>query len=48
MSKYFFLVKWEEFSEPTWEPYSGVKNLEPLDLYGDEHPGLKIPKTSSE
>jgi hypothetical protein len=48
MSKYFFLVKWEEFSEPTWEPYSGVKNLEPLDLYGDEHPGLKIPKSSSE
>ena len=48
LSKYYFLVKWEEFTEPTWEPYSGVKNLEPLDLYGDEHPGLKIPKSSLE
>ena len=47
LSKYFFLVKWEDFAEPTWEPYSGVKNLEPLDHYSDEHPDLKIPKFSS-
>jgi hypothetical protein len=47
LSKYFFLVKWEDFAEPTWEPYSGVKNLEPLDHYSDEHPDLKIPKSSS-
>jgi hypothetical protein len=46
LSKYFFLVKWEEFEEPTWEPYSGVKNLEPLDKYSLEHPGLKIPMSN--
>jgi hypothetical protein len=43
LSKYFFLVKWVDFDEPTWEPYSGIKNLEPLDQYGRAHPELKIP-----
>jgi|GEM_PF-3825215 len=43
LSKYHFLVKWEDFDEPTWEPYSGVKNLEPLDDYSVANPGLKIP-----
>ena len=43
LSKYHFLVKWEDFDEPTWEPYSGVKNLEPLDAYSEGHPGLSIP-----
>lgn len=43
LSKYYFLVKWEDFDEPTWEPYSGVKNLEPLDQYSAKHPGLHIP-----
>jgi hypothetical protein len=47
LSKYFFLVKWEGFEEPTWEPYSGVSKLEPLDEYGDLYPQLKIPKLSS-
>jgi len=47
LSKYLFLVKWEGFEEPTWEPYSGVSKLEPLDTYGDLHPRLKIPKLSS-
>ena len=47
LSKYFFLVKWEDFEEPTWEPYSGVSRLEPLDIYGDKHPNLRIPKLSS-
>jgi transposase InsO family protein len=47
LSKYFFLVKWEDFEEPTWEPYSGICKLEPLDVYSDEHPDLKIPKSSS-
>jgi hypothetical protein len=47
LSKYFFLVKWEGFEEPTWEPYSGINKLEPLDLYSEEHPELKIPKLSS-
>jgi hypothetical protein len=47
LSKYFFLVKWEDFEEPTWEPYSGVSRLGPLDIYGDKHPNLRIPKLSS-
>ncbi len=47
LSKYFFLVKWEGFDEPTWEPYSGINKLEPLDVYSEEHPELKIPKLSS-
>jgi hypothetical protein len=44
--KYFFLVQWEDFDEPTWEPYSGVRNLEPMDTYSDQHPNLKIPVSS--
>ena len=28
-------------------PYSGINKLEPLDLYSEEHPELKIPKLSS-
>ena len=47
LSKYFFLVKWEGFEEPTWEPYLGINKLEPLDVYSEEHPELKIPKLSS-
>jgi hypothetical protein len=43
LSKYFFLVKWVDFEEPTWEPYSGIKNLEPLDQYSRANPELKIP-----
>jgi hypothetical protein len=48
LSKYYFLVKWKDFDETTWEPYSGVKNLEPLDEYNEAHPGLKIPKSLPE
>jgi hypothetical protein len=47
LSKYYFLVKWEGFTEPTWEPYSGIKHLEPLDEYGIDHPGLNIPPSHS-
>ncbi len=46
LSKYFFLVKWEDFEEPTWEPYSGICKLKPLEVYGDNHPNLKIPKSA--
>ena len=45
LSKYHFLVQWEDFEEPTWEPYSGIKNLEPLDEYSALHPDLNIPKS---
>jgi hypothetical protein len=48
ISKYYFLVKWEDFDEPTWEPYSGIKNLEPLDAYSEQHPGLSIPISKKE
>jgi hypothetical protein len=47
LSKYHFLVKWEDFDEPTWEPYSGVMNLEPLDTYSAQHPELSIPISSN-
>lgn len=47
LSKYLFLVKWEDFDEPTWEPYLGVKNLEPMDEYSRQHPELKIPISPS-
>jgi hypothetical protein len=47
LSKYYFLVKWEDFDEPTWEPYSGIKNLEPLDVYSAANPGLAIPISAS-
>jgi hypothetical protein len=40
ISKYLFQVKWQDFDETTWEPYSGLKDLEPLDNYLQEHPEL--------
>ena len=43
LSKYFFLVKWEDFDEPTWEPYNELRNLEPMDEYSRKHPELTIP-----
>jgi hypothetical protein len=42
LSKYTFEVKWQDFAETTWEPYSGLKDLEPLDEYAQAHPGLKL------
>jgi hypothetical protein len=42
LSKYLFEVKWQDFQETTWEPYSGLKNLEPLNEYAMQHPGLKL------
>jgi hypothetical protein len=47
LSKYYFLVKWEGFTEPTWEPYSGIQNIKPLDEYSMNHPGLNIPTSNS-
>jgi hypothetical protein len=43
LSRYLFEVKWEDFEETTWEPYSNLKDLAPMDKYASEHPGLKIP-----
>ena len=45
LSKYSFEVKWQDFHETTWEPYSGLKGLEPLEEYAQAHPGLKLNET---
>jgi hypothetical protein len=42
LSKYLFQVKWQDFEEPTWEPYSNLKDLEPMEEYAKSHPGLKL------
>jgi hypothetical protein len=42
LSKYLFQVKWQDFSETTWEPYSGLKGLEPLHTYAKQHPELHM------
>ena len=44
LSKYLFEVKWQDFDETTWEPYSELRNLEPMDAYAAKHPGLKLDK----
>jgi hypothetical protein len=46
LSKLFFEVKWQDFDKTTWEPYSGLKDLEPLDNYAKVHPELNIPTSS--
>jgi hypothetical protein len=40
---YWFKVKWAGFSEEenSWEPYSALKNLDPLNEYLALHPELK-------
>jgi hypothetical protein len=47
LSKFLFEVKWQDFENTTWEPYSGLKTLEPLELYAKEHPELNIPTSTS-
>ena len=47
LSKFLFEVKWQDFETTTWEPYSGLKNLEPLELYATQHPELNIPTSTS-
>jgi hypothetical protein len=42
VSKYLFEVKWQDFEETTWEPYLGLKDLEPMEQYSKLHPGLKL------
>jgi hypothetical protein len=44
LSKYLFQVKWQDFEEPTWEPYSNLKDLDPMEEYSKLHPGLKLSK----
>jgi hypothetical protein len=47
LSKVYFEVKWQDFENTTWEPYSGLKNLEPLELYAKNHPELALPTLTS-
>jgi hypothetical protein len=47
LSKFLFEVKWQDFETTTWEPYSGLKNLEPLESYATQHPELNIPIPTS-
>lgn len=42
LSKYLFEVKWQDFEDTTWEPYSSLKDLEPMDQYAKLHPGLGL------
>ena len=44
LNKYFFEVKWQDFTENSWEPFSGVKDTEPFEEYAKAHPGLKLNK----
>jgi hypothetical protein len=44
LSKYLFEVKWQDFEETSWEPYTGLKNLEPMEEYSRLHPGLRLDK----
>ena len=44
LSKYLFEVKWQDFEETSWEPYTGLKNLEPMEEYSRLHPGLRLNK----
>ena len=46
LSKYMFEVQWQDFEEKTWEPYSSLKDLKPMDDYSDDNPDLRIPKTT--
>jgi hypothetical protein len=43
-SDYWFKVKWAGFSEEenSWEPYSELKNLLPLEEYLTQYPELKL------
>ena len=42
LSKYLFEVKWQDFAETTWEPYAGLKDLEPMEKYSKLHPRLNL------
>jgi hypothetical protein len=42
LSRYLFEVQWKDFLETTWEPYSSLKDIEPMEEYEALHPELKI------
>ena len=42
--KYLFSVKWQGYAEPSWEPYSTVKDTSVFELFANAHPVLKLNK----
>ena len=44
ISQYFFEVKWQDFPDTTWEPYLGIRDLQPLEEYLVNHPEIQPKK----
>jgi hypothetical protein len=42
--KYVFSVKWQGYAEPSWEPYTTVKDTSVFELFSNAHPVLKLTK----
>jgi hypothetical protein len=42
--KYLFSVKWQGYAEPSWEPYTSVKDTSVFELFASAHPALKLTK----
>lgn len=42
--KYLFSVKWRGYPEPSWEPYTTVKDTSTLALFSAAHPILSLTK----
>jgi hypothetical protein len=40
--KYLFSVKWQGYSEPSWEPYTTVKDTSTFALFSSAHPVLNL------
>ncbi len=42
--KYLFSVKWQGYPEPSWEPFTTVKDTSSFELFSRAHPVLKLTK----
>jgi hypothetical protein len=42
--KYLFSVKWQGYPEPSWEPFTTVKDTSTFALFSTAHPVLKLTK----
>jgi hypothetical protein len=40
--KYLFSVKWQGYAEPSWEPYTSLKDTTLFELFKNSHPTLKL------
>ena len=43
--KYLFSVKWQGYPEPSWEPFTTVKDTSSFELFSNAHPVLKLTRT---